>query len=551
MPPDADQSRRQPLSSEVIGRFTSDQERELVTLFGAVFQKKELDPQNKDHVEEVGEIVRDCVMRGVQQRGKVWIGPCEHVSRYFEQGFRVRQSIVDQLYEIGGEGRSLEYATVGEEVFTSSVSPYDRDFTTHEQLLAELQERKKSIASLHHALFEEPPLGEQVQEIVRSLDPLVIHHESEQDAKWIKYNMVFGNFLVHLAFYQRPGVAIEPQDIAALADLWNKGDWQISQQKLKTAMADLAQQLNLPEGHVMVYTDNILENMNLALGAGQVTIDNLARGIVFAISDEQLLQYKGEVLSPLPQKKAEVTSITTEELQNAHEKASEVLEKYVQLSELAGVRLDELGVEHEADQTAFERYMSNEYTPALTRLTPLELYATYYQILQKDSEIRDTEEEFLLPFFPMYEDLQSSVSVTTYADALRLIERADFPDKISVPVQHRMEQFVLDMLSEDRIQDSNLFLETVARISFSTLNRYLSTIEAGKMDTDRLNTLLALDEEIWFALAEENDVEVEQLMNGENNFVFTGSDYLRGYFDRMPPEKRASLQRRLLQEIDY
>lgn len=538
------------ISTEVVGQLTDSQKRELSILGLTIFDAQNLDPKNPEHVSQVQATLEDCVYRGLDMQGRVWFSASEQVSPIFDMGLGQRESIVDQLHRMGSQGSHLKYVTVEEGNRINDITPLDPNFSEADSLFDELKGRRTAIAKFHQALFEESQLAPEARALRDSTE--IISEEPEQDKSWLKYNMLYGNLIVNLALYQQVGINVEPKDVAALSEIWKDLTARDSRQtELVERMKQVAKGLGIPEQHIEAYTRSILDDINVTLVIGKITLEELRDSQAFAITTQDIQSESLEFEQP--QKENEVVYFPEEDLVGARSVIQKLRAMFEHIDRIAKETQDVIYEKPEDDP--INSYTDNEYLPFIQQLAPIDLILTY------DAALRDVQASSGDNDYPrIEEELTEHLPFSTYLYALIILQAREFnvaETGESVPeLEDEGKNLVYTSIKKQVIQDildgsfdeGMTYEEAVGKLPVGVLAEYVESVDPAKLPDDHLESLLGLDIQNWFSIAADKGVSVEKdpLKQGDIKLVFdVDSEFIRGYFERMPVDIQQELSKKL------
>lgn len=552
MTPETDQDTQ--ISTEAIGQLTDTQRRELSILGMTIFEAKELDPKNPEHLSQVKSILEDCVYRGLNVQGRVWFSASEQVSPIFEMGLFQRESIINQLHTIRSNGDVLKFITAEEGDRIRQVTSLDANFSEADKLFQEIKDRSGVVSKFHQALFEESQLSPEARILKNSAE--LITEASEEDKQWLKYNMLYGNLMVNLALYQKVGISVEPKDVAALSEIWQETAVRDNRQAdMIDRLKQIAKGLGLPEQHIEGYTKRVLEDINHALAGGKVTLEELRDSQIFAITTQDMID---ESLEFEQSQENEVVYFSKEDLLRARSTIQKLREMFEHIDTLAEETKDI--VYNTPEDDLINRYVDEEYVPFLSQLTPLELSLTYYQGL-KEAELNDDND-----YARLEDELEQSVPLETYLKTLTLLQASEFAvletgekvlefeDEGKNLIYGEVKDHVLQCLLEDKLDDTLSYKGIINKLPIEILTEYLEIINLARLSDEQVEALIALDIQKWVSMAAAKGVHAEADPNKEDNINLNfevDSEFIRGYFDRMPTEKQQEIAKKLQHIIQF
>lgn len=544
-----DRLETQQLSSEVVGKFTPNQQGTL-QIFGAeIADALNLDPRNPDHQRIAVRIVTNCFLLGLELAGKEWIARNEDVATYFERGFEQREGVVQRLNNYALGASHLGFLTKEEEMQASEVKVLDVDFETGENLLAELLDKEKVIRSFHAKLFDESALSEEATEIRADLQKKAESEGRGEQDHWSVYNRLYANFLANLAFYRRPGVKLEAKDVSALSKTWE--DPQVKERSrayLFSVIETIAKQLKLPEDIIILYTANILHNISAEFGVQEITIEGLIFSDVFAVTSEDIQREREEIEEPVIDE-VQIISVLEEEVLEARfafERLRSLREKMAQLTEKEA-----------------ENFASGVYIPYLQQFSPLDLLfvlrdLTFY--LEDYTKLSDKEREEEDSLYDLREDLVQFVPLITYIETLPLVfatqirvgetkERLDILDgPIGIEIKDEITERVLEAVLRDELIDRGIgFAQVVQRVPVGFLTDLIIKIDESRIPDEYKQVLLSLDINQWYKIARVADINVF-IDKATDTFEFSpgpGSENIVRFLTQLPSDKQRAIAEKL------
>lgn len=546
----------QQISNEVVGRLTDSQKQELTVLGLSIIDAKRLNPKNPQHAEQAKGILEDCVYRGLDIQHRTWFSPAESVSPIFELGLGQRESVVDQLKRISSTGTYLKYVTSEEATFTSHISPLDPDFTQADELLNQVKGRRTSVSKFHQSLFEESQLAPEARALKSSIDVVGADRNlTEQDKAWVKNNRLFSNLLVNLALYQQIGLTVEPKDIAALSEIWHDLEARNTRQaKLVDRMKQAAKNLGLPEGHIEAYTRSILDDLNVTLAGGKVTLEELQgaeQAEQFAIPTQAMQEESLEFEQADDEAEHRTIYVPEEDLVEARGAINKIREFLTRVDKLAEETADQ---EDAPEDDELNQYVENDYIPFVRQLIPLEL-TLIYQIGLKDAQTADNND-----YARIEEELQEFVPFNTYLEALNLLQAVDIrvaetggviPELQGANkdlVYLAIKREVLQRLLEEKFDQDTTYDKVIGKLPTVVLAEYVERVDPANLPIDHIEVLTQLDVQKWFSLALERGVHAEADPNKSEEIKLafdSDSEFLRGYIERMSIDKQQAIARKL------
>lgn len=545
----------QQLSSEVVGKFTPNQANTLKSFVEGVVNSLNLEPGNPDHQKVAVKIVVNCFSLGLDLAGREWIARNEDVATYFERGLEEREGVVQRLNNYAQGASHLGFLTKDEEIQASEVKVLDVDFETGEKLLAGLLEKEKVIRSFHTKLFDESALSEEATEIRADLQKKAESEGRGEQDHWSIYNRLYANFLANLAFYRRPGVKLEPKDISALSKTWE--DPQVQERSrayLFSVIETIAKQLKLPEDIIMLYTANILKDINAEFGVQETTIDGLIFSDVFAVTSEDIQREREEIEEPVTDE-VQIVSVLEEEVleaRSAFERLRSLREKLAQLTE------------KEAES------LTNEvYIPYLQQFSPLDLLfvlrdLTFY--LEDYTKLSDKQREEEVYLYDLREDLVQFVPLITYIEILPLVfatqirvgetkERLDILDgPIGTEIKDEITERVLEGVLTDELIDRGIgFAEVVQRVPVGFLTDLIIKIDESRIPDEYKQVLLSLGINQWYKIARVADINVF-IDKATDTFEFSpgpGSENIVRFLTQLPTDKQRAIAEKLSNIVTF
>lgn len=543
----------QQVSTEVVGSLTDAQKQELTILGMTILQSKKLDPKNSDHVSQVQAILTDCVYRGLDMQGRVWLSTAEDVSSIFELGLKQRESTVDKLKRIANAGVYLKYVASEEAQVIDRLSPLDSDFSQADELVVKLTERRTAVAKFHQALFEEPRLAPEARELRNSMEIITPEKVAQEEKEWIKNNMLYANLLLNLALYQRADLTVEPKDVAVISDIWKDHDIRDKrQEELVERMKQVAASLGIPEQHIENYTREILTHINVVLASGKITLEELQTSQLFAIP-AQAIQDESLEFEPADEAEHKTVSVPKKDLKKARSAIKTIAKMFTRIDK-AGYKLNQ--------------FLENEYIPFMRGLTPLELIVVYHAGLT-DVRVRPRSlDDFdrLDYYARLEEELTQFVPFNTFLEALTMlqIKNAKVSEtEESIPelkgkdknlVYPVIKKHVLQALLEEKFSIDMTFKDVINKLPENVLVEHLETINPIGLPHSRIRALTDLDIQKWvnIALIRGIHAEGDPSKEGDTRLVFEpDSEFLRYYFARMLADKQEAIAKELQHIITF
>jgi len=465
-------------SIEVVGKLSPNQQEELNFIAGQIVSSESLNTSETQDLDHLREVIRDCIERGLALRSKVWVTPVENLFPIFQDGLSQRESLVDRLKKYSGNLHTYNLLNSKETALLTTadqLNPLSQDLTEVEILLQTIKEREDAVSAFLKTIFDQESLQDNIKVLKKEAGPISIIDLNDK---------LFANFLVHLALYRRPGVKIDPKDVAALEDLWKNPTVRAeSQKKLVDA---------LPNEASKVYTQAILNSINFTL-EGLTDLDSLKDSHNFIFETEAMLEEAKDF-----EEEISTVYVSNEELDLASKKYTELLELNSAFESLAT----------DSDEQSEEQMGAGKYFEVLQNLSPLELLMAV-KLCLGDPKVNS---------IVFLDDLKELTAFKTVLGALNLVfarlqlsspELNIFEEEQQQKTANILREWVLTAL----LQNREPLEEALDKLPSVVLLEILTKIKLESLNKDQKQAILNLDQEILIKLVSEADLSLEANLN--------------------------------------
>lgn len=529
------EERDQRLGTEVIGKFSPGQERELAIVALTVAQQLRLNPRDSQHKQQIFHIVMDCFTRGLGAAQRTWPSPQEQVSPFISMGLQLREHLVNQL-TAAREGQLSWFIPGGQQAQISLLTPLSANLPGLEPILAEVRGKKKNIEQFHHELFEKSQLMPQAEILKKEAQT-----KEPQLSDWEVHNRLYANLLLGFALYKRPSLMIEPEDVAAVADMWQDPiDKAKAQEALVDQMTSLAKRLKISLAAVAEYTRGILtELIEYHIHYG-ITAETalLGKAFLFPSSTLKTLVQESSAHSIQPQ-----PTVSEVELQKAGDKLAEYLTLYQAFQ-------DSLSLDNDEIESSPEAGRSIEF---LCQVTPLELVFLMRDYLTNQQQVRTSETgQSILG------DITEFVPISTYLEALPLVysktvrvaetgaEVTLFPDKKS---HQETQTYIKDMVLSALVKDNLALEKVVEKLPLPVLDQLTDLINPAELSDSQRQAFVLLDNQTWTELCLIRGLEYDPETKSFN--IPPDQESIIPYLALLPADRRDEIGQIVLHQITF
>lgn len=525
------EERDQQLGTEVIGKFSPGQERELVITALTVAQQLGLNPKDLKHKQQIFHIVVDCFTRGLEAAQRTWLSPQEQVSPLISVGLQLREHLINQL-RAAGESQLSWFIPEDQQAQISLLTPLSADLPQFEPILAEVRGKKKNIEQFHHELFEKSQLAPQAEILKKEAQT-----KEPRLSDWEVYNRLYANSLLSFALYKRLSLMIEPEDVAAVADMWQDPiDKVRAQEALVDQMTNLAERLKISRAAVAEYTRGILtELIEYHIHYG-ITAETALLGKVFVFPSSALKT----LVQESPQQQPTVSLV---ELQKAGNKLAEYLTLYQAFQDSLSLDEDEIESSPEAGRDI-------EF---LRQVTPLELVFLMRDYLanQKQARTSETGQGIL-------GDITEFVPIIVYLEALPLVysktvrvaetgaEVTLFPDK---KTRQETQTYIKDMVLSALVEDKLALEKVVEELPLPVLNQLTDLINPAKLSDSQRQAFVLLDNQAWTELCLIRGLEYNP--ETKSFYIPPDQESIIPYLALLPEDRRDEIGQVVLHQITF
>lgn len=519
------------IGREVIGQYTPIQQQEVTFLGLQIMDAIGLDTDNPQHVEEAINIIQDCITRGLKAKNKVWFLPEESVAPVFEEGVLQRQRIVSRITaELDRPGTIILYAKEDEIDLIKRVAksgPFAPNLEEGEEVLTQIDKRKKAVAAFQNLLFRNPTLKSEADELRNLAISQSQQTGDNQDESEIE-NRLFANLLLNMAVYNKVAVSVDPRDLALLSELWKDPQTAAGAiQRISREIQSIVIKFDMDGESVGIYVQGTLEKIENY--AGNLNFEKLRDLAVtdFIFQPEDLATVEKDFENP----PAQPIEVTPEQLNSAVEKAKKIRGMQKAFNE------DEDPSEESAEEIMTE----------FAALSPFELVYAIHHFQKVGASVTDTQDLKEFPSFETY------VNVLNYAGSAGItvtqtggfIEGLD-GESLKIKIKPFVESKIISDLREGRgsIPDFSAKIPPQLLIDF---------IQTGAVSEDQRIQLLNLDDEIWVSLCRQDGMELRSYSNdiSLDNLAVSEVDILFPYLEEMPEEKVKNILRSLQRTIEF
>ena len=145
------------LSTEVVGQFSPNQLTELNIIGTEIVRSLNYDPRDPDRIQEVKEILIDCIKRGLAQTGRQWFQAHESCAPTFHLGLAQREQIVKKLKEHATSIDSINYLSKSDTEhlrrLSETTTPFTVDLSDAESKIGHVEENQRNVMEFHTSLF--------------------------------------------------------------------------------------------------------------------------------------------------------------------------------------------------------------------------------------------------------------------------------------------------------------------------------------------------------------------------------------------------------------
>ena len=527
------------LTTEVIGQLTPSQIQELNFLGNTILQAQNPKIRSQEQADEVKAnvkaVLEDCIFRGLEDRGRIWVTPDEDISPFFQTGLGIRRETANRIKSTRQE--ILEYfVTKGEEseirALADTVSAFSPDLEPAEQWLKELATKRKAIDDLHRTLFEG---GSQLAPEAAKLKQAAYQVNRSRGINTKPFDLdrrLFANFLINFALYRRPGVYIEAKDLVALGEVWSDPETRTeSQAKLVEAVKKLAERLGLDSDLIEHYTKTILSmHINRYLD-GKIDFEAIRDLEDVMISGTNIIEEENELRKDVDNSPVIVTKDQIGAAKTALPKFISLYEDFIRQAESSNST-------QEAQDKA-----SSQLIEFLKGLTPFELV----YMLENAQALKSFDVN-------QKEDIINFVPAKTFIEALPIIYaptiyEQETKDAITFGEQSKeataafIKQRALEgILSEDILDEMVL-----NKLPTPFLLELLNSVEPKMLKGEQRESILNLDPNTWVKICVQAGIEIENIIQFYDNpeestteFLIESPDFLglKDYLRLLPVENQ-------------
>ena len=522
------------LSAEVVGNFSQAQKEEFAFLSGQILEAQGGDLQKREDIEKAAFVAGDCVKRGLRVLGKVWFqNPDESIARAFDTGLSERERVVNTLSELARSERSHRFLSSEEDLkiidFVNTNNPLSLDLESGEDLLNQVSERSRNITRFHRFLFTDSSLAPQANLLKKAAfqrEVASVERITGEDV----IDGIYRNLLVHLILYpgsSQPDLLIEPQDIAAVVDLWKvPAVRQAGNDRLIEGMKALAKRFGVSEEAVAIYTDRMLDDFTLVMQG--VDADTLKSLTTFIITDESLAK---EGVQP---EVAENIIIPQQQTQQAEEK----INQFIALEKRIEEALDKSDKYDDHDELMDQ--LGKEQIEVIRSLSTYELLHILRLVIAEDNRINVI----------LKRDILEEVPSGTYIGVLPLVYQkvTGINDQMMEKLRKVVEDRVLNDINNNKVDDLDKKLLSLPA-QFLIL-----TLERGFLNQDQQQNLSNQDAPFWIILCLTAGVSFqstgEDLTFGNLRFP-SSTNALERYIEQMSKDKQTEIIKGIRQEITF
>lgn len=536
------------ISSEVVGRLTDSQKQQLSGLALQIIAGLGLEAGNRDHQLTATTVVSDLFNEGLRASGRVWIREEESVAQVFGAGRENRQSLIKSTTVLVSSPIYRPFFSDNDIAFLNKVKTFSPDFAHLAEIRDHVLAQWGIITKFQTELFEKSSLAEDAAQLRSQIG----QEEPGKVESMTIEERLFSNLLVHAALYHRPGILIEPEDLASMSALLS--DESVADRvrdDIAKQMVQIASLLNLSGDPRLVasavrrYTDSVFKYIDQLL-AGGVTLETLTTSTQFAIPKEVLAsrseEFATETATDIYLSRLEVAQARLKALKLKEDLAN--WEKLIQKT--AESEGDEL-----SDSKEFEQLSSKA-----AECSALELLILKMALEKADHSFDPKASPGSIRPPRAFEELEMTPA-TTYLQAIKLVCAPAIkyqPDGEKVPdfepfedfavVKEEIIQRVLSEVSKDNLSLSEVAPEIPAPI----LLKVLDILRADILSEKDQKLLSNLDDATWYQMCVLEKVEYS--LFEDSGFRFSGgSKTLEPFLALLPEEKQNNILSKLRQEI--
>lgn len=508
-------------SVEVVGNFSPFQREEFGFLAGQILEAQSGRMENREDVDKAARVAYDCIQRGLRVLGRTWFTrPDESIADAFGTGLSAREEMVNRLGDLYGL-RAHRLLSSDEESALRGVinglNPLSPGLEEAEDILDITDERSRQVARFHQALFTDSSLAPQAKLLERAaLDRSAasrerLRHDDLMDG-------VYRNLLINVTLYpgSQPDLLIEPQDIAAVVDLWRVPTArEAGSRRLIEGMQALARRFGIDEKAIAIYTDRMLDPMELMVYQG-VDADSLKESTTFILTDESLKR----------------RTVATPEMVIPVEVISQAESKLTKLVAL------QQQIERESARS--ERPF-NEIVDIEASLSTPELLYLLQAIAQNDPRIG----------IDLQREVRGELPPEAYIEVLQLANKKikGFDEKALAEVRRVAEEKILRDIDMGRVSLDRPFSDLPAAF----LSRI---IQRANLTEDQQQALLKQDVFFWVSVCQDLGVTFQAFL-GENELSLINLFFpeeavkLQNYVRQMPEDKQVEIIKGIRQLITF
>ncbi|MBI4058642.1 hypothetical protein HY404_00205 [Candidatus Microgenomates bacterium] len=506
------------ISEEVVGKLSDPQQRELNNLGLSLLQLLELDSKNPQDVERVKNIIEDFIWEGLALSGRRWVSSADRMESVFNLGLDHRQKIISQLREISlveisyfatdAEGSQIKNLT--------NINPFSQEYPQVAELLESIKGRKSQVNKFQRLLFNTPELAQAAVNLTREV--------RQQNAQGIHTeDRLYANFLAHLVLYRRPGLDVEPKDIAVLIDLWeNPEARKRSQAAVIRELVIMAEKLGVTPAAVEIYTKGVFDQINQETWEAK-DVDAMRRSY-FIISNQSIREEERE-LRPTTDQSLYLSQNEVETLRAKYSQFRELLIEHLTLA----AKLKEIPPEN-----------WQKYHQFLNDVTPLELIFLLKGVLGEEKADLQPERE-----------LAEFVPPQTFLDALPLIFHpikehetgqivSDLASRVTrAKIQLKIKDKVIEAIFAQEFAMSQL----IAKAPISILADLMQNVSPARLNEEEKDAFCKNALSIWSQLP--NVREISYDADNDNLLFDADAADLKAYFDILPDDTQQAIIKNL------
>lgn len=535
------------ISSEVVGRLTESQKQQLSGLASQIMAGLGLDVQQKADQQTAITVVSAIFEEGLQVSGKVWVREDESVAGVFGAGREARQAAIKNVRALVQSRTYHSFFEAADIDFLDRVKTFSPDFDHLAEIEAKVLAQRGIVDNFQIELFEKSQLAP---------DATALRAEVARDAVFFEpmvsvEERLYSNLLVHAALYRRPGVNIEPEDLASLSQICQDEETEsrvvddvTGQMVAVAAILGLSSDQQLVENAVRNYTMGVMKAVRQVIGQ-ELTLEALTTSDQFAIPGADLSRVAEEfVVEP-----EESVYLSRVEVAQARVRALQLQEIFKQFRETPAS--DESLAE--ADQTESDR-QARELDDQMQNCSPLALMMLKMMLRKDDAGFDHQNSLDILPPGILFEELEM-VPIQVYLGALDLVYAPQVrylsgegildlePGDDLAIVQKEIIARVLKNLSDGTIGRKEIFAVAPAPFLVSALG----VLRADELSAEERQLLEDLDNSTWYRMCVLEEVEYSRF---EDSFRYSGGSItLQPFLEALSQDKQEAILSQLRQVI--